>query len=195
MTPFATRTEAVSMVPAVGPVCQKIFPVATSRELHDPHAICRLEGTKGIRDKIVIPERNINLLSVSTCSPLDASERTARRDSRALNDVAVPGIEHPKDGALLAQADNVAHEISPAPTKSKSGAAGLPGNLGLLLTKSDMPPSKCQNLAASLPTHKRMAEGIREGKCVRPDFDVAVKRHQLLDVIQKASDTGIRQIL
>jgi hypothetical protein len=41
----------------------------------------------------------------------------------------------------------------------------------------------------------RMAEGNREGKSVSPDFDVAVKRHQLLDVIQKASDTGIRQIL
>jgi hypothetical protein len=41
----------------------------------------------------------------------------------------------------------------------------------------------------------RMAEGIREGKCVSPDFDVAVKRHQFLDVIQKASDTGIHQIL
>ncbi len=41
----------------------------------------------------------------------------------------------------------------------------------------------------------RMAEGIREGRSVSPDFDVAVKRHQLLDVIQKASDTGIRQLL
>jgi predicted dehydrogenase len=43
--------------------------------------------------------------------------------------------------------------------------------------------------------YMRMAEGIREGKSVSPDFDVAVKRHQLLDVIQKASDTGIRQVL
>ncbi len=41
----------------------------------------------------------------------------------------------------------------------------------------------------------RMAERIRAGKSVSPDFDVAVKRHQLLDLIQKASDTGIRQIL
>ena len=41
----------------------------------------------------------------------------------------------------------------------------------------------------------RMAGGIREGKTVSPDFDVAVKRQQLLDVIQKASDTGIRQTL
>ena len=43
--------------------------------------------------------------------------------------------------------------------------------------------------------YMRMAEGIREGRSVNPDFDVAVKRHQLLDVIQKASDTGIRQNL
>src|SRR5712671_5941239 len=41
---------------------------------------------------------------------------------------------------------------------------------------------------------KRMAEGIRERKPVSPDFDVAVKRHQLLDAIQKASDTGCARI-
>jgi len=41
----------------------------------------------------------------------------------------------------------------------------------------------------------RMAEGIREGKCGSPDFDAAVKRHELLDAIQKASGTGIRQIV
>jgi len=40
-----------------------------------------------------------------------------------------------------------------------------------------------------------MAEGISEGKPVSPDFDVAVKRHLLLDAIQKASDTGLRQML
>jgi hypothetical protein len=40
-----------------------------------------------------------------------------------------------------------------------------------------------------------MAEGIRAGKSVSPDFDVTVNHHPLLDVIQKASDTGIRQIL
>jgi predicted dehydrogenase len=43
--------------------------------------------------------------------------------------------------------------------------------------------------------YRRMAEGIREGRSVSPDFDVAVKLHQLLDAIQKASDTGSRQIL
>jgi hypothetical protein len=39
----------------------------------------------------------------------------------------------------------------------------------------------------------RVAEGIRGGKSVSPDFNVAVKRQQLLDVIQKASHTGTRQ--
>jgi predicted dehydrogenase len=43
--------------------------------------------------------------------------------------------------------------------------------------------------------YMRIAEGIRERRSVSPDFDVAVQRHQLLDAIQKASDTGIRQIL
>jgi hypothetical protein len=43
--------------------------------------------------------------------------------------------------------------------------------------------------------YMRMAEGTREGKSVSPDFDMVARRHQLLDVIRKASDTGIRQIL
>jgi predicted dehydrogenase len=39
----------------------------------------------------------------------------------------------------------------------------------------------------------RMAEAIREGKPASPDFGLAVKRHHLLDLIQKASDTGQKQ--
>jgi len=41
----------------------------------------------------------------------------------------------------------------------------------------------------------RMAEGIHEGKAASPDFEVAVQRHQLLDAIQTASDSGLRQVL
>jgi predicted dehydrogenase len=39
----------------------------------------------------------------------------------------------------------------------------------------------------------RMAEAIQIGKPAAPDFDLAVKRHHLLDVVQRASDTGQRQ--
>ena len=38
-----------------------------------------------------------------------------------------------------------------------------------------------------------MAEAIREGRSVAPDFGLAVKRQHLLDIVQKASDTGQRQ--
>jgi predicted dehydrogenase len=41
----------------------------------------------------------------------------------------------------------------------------------------------------------RMAEAIREGKPASPDFALAVRRHHLLDVIQKASDTRRRQVV
>jgi predicted dehydrogenase len=39
----------------------------------------------------------------------------------------------------------------------------------------------------------RMVPGVRDKKPVSPDFDLAVRRHKLLDAIQKASDTGLRQ--
>jgi hypothetical protein len=40
----------------------------------------------------------------------------------------------------------------------------------------------------------RMADGIREGKTVSPDFDVAVKRHQLLDADSLgAGNNGLAQ--
>jgi hypothetical protein len=48
---------------------------------------------------------------------------------------------------------------------------------------------------AIVPADPRQATYIQVSGPMGPDFDVAVKRHQLLDVIQKASDTGIRQIL
>jgi predicted dehydrogenase len=41
----------------------------------------------------------------------------------------------------------------------------------------------------------RLAQAIREGKPAAPDFTLAVKRHHLLDVIQKASDSGQRQVI
>ena len=40
----------------------------------------------------------------------------------------------------------------------------------------------------------RLAECIRTGRPVIPGFDAAVARHRLLDVIQRASETGVKQI-
>ena len=41
----------------------------------------------------------------------------------------------------------------------------------------------------------RFADAIRTGERVEPDFDSAVARHRLLDAIQRASDTGQRQVV
>ena len=47
MTPFATLTEPLSVVPGVGSaVCQRILPVATSSALHEPQVIFCPEGTR-----------------------------------------------------------------------------------------------------------------------------------------------------
>jgi hypothetical protein len=42
---------------------------------------------------------------------------------------------------------------------------------------------------------KQMADGICDGRPVSPGFDLAVTRHCLLDAIQKASDSGVHQVL
>ena len=41
--------------------------------------------------------------------------------------------------------------------------------------------------------YRRLGQAIQEGKGVQPDFDLAVRRHRLLDVIQRSSDQGMKQ--
>ena len=41
--------------------------------------------------------------------------------------------------------------------------------------------------------YRRMGEAINTSKGTTPDFDLAVKRHRLLDTIQRSSDLGVRQ--
>jgi hypothetical protein len=40
---------------------------------------------------------------------------------------------------------------------------------------------------------RKLGQGIREGTTVEPDFDLAVERHKLLDLIQRSSDQGMKQ--
>jgi predicted dehydrogenase len=42
--------------------------------------------------------------------------------------------------------------------------------------------------------YQRLAEGIRGGKSILPDFDAAVTRHRLLDMIVRAAETGQKQV-
>jgi predicted dehydrogenase len=41
----------------------------------------------------------------------------------------------------------------------------------------------------------KFAEAIRSGSNIEPDFDHAVRRHRMLDVIVRASQTGQRQVI
>src|SRR5258708_6980749 len=107
MTPLATLTDPVSMVPTVGSaVCQRMFPVATSRALHAPQGYLLSRGRQGVRQTETIRDSDINPPTVGRRTPLDASERTAGPNECAPNDVAAIWIECPIDAALLAKADN-----------------------------------------------------------------------------------------
>jgi predicted dehydrogenase len=55
-----------------------------------------------------------------------------------------------------------------------------------------MPPDSRYNVAQ---LYMRLAEGVRDGKPVRPGFDAAVTRHRLLDAIVRASEIGMKQVL
>src|SRR5260370_17239308 len=73
---------------------------------------------------IAIRDRDINMLTIGGSAPLDASERSAWSHWSAPHDVAVIGIERPKDAALLAKADYIAQEIRSCSSKVEIRAAG-----------------------------------------------------------------------
>ena len=54
-----------------------------------------------------------------------------------------------------------------------------------------VPPGSPYNVAQ---LYLRLAESIRNGTPIRPGFDAAVARHRLLDMIERASETGMKQI-
>ncbi len=71
-----------------------------------------------------------------------------------------------------------------------SGLEELPIPERLTWVPGEVPQGAPFNVAQM---YRQLAQGILEGSEVDPDFDLAVKRHQLLDVIQRSSDEGIRQ--
>jgi predicted dehydrogenase len=106
---------------------------------------------------------------------------------------------HGTDGALAIVPAHPRQEtyIQVSESRVRGAQAGKPlADLSIPESYHWVPPGVPMGLPFNVAQlYMRMAEGIREGKSISPDFDVAVKRHQLLDAIQKASDTGIRQIL
>ena len=109
-----------------------------------------------------------------------------------------------REGTLIASASGIgrnlqirllgrrSHELPPNAT--------APGNCGEL---EELPvPERLTWVPGEVPRgapfnvaqmYRRLGEAIRKGKCASPDFDLAVKRHRLLDGIQRSSDLGVRQ--
>ena len=55
---------------------------------------------------------------------------------------------------------------------------------------ADVPDGPPFNVAQM---YRRFGEAIRSGNRAEPDFDSAVKLHELIDAIRMASETGERQ--
>ena len=90
---------------------------------------------------------------------------------------ATPGGIHITDWAIsLAKPDGSAADLavpgrfSPIP---EAVSAGPPRNVAVL--------------------YREFARAISDGQPAAPDFGTAVRYHQLLEAIQRASDTGVRQ--
>ena len=55
--------------------------------------------------------------------------------------------------------------------------------------------SRSSNIYFIYEMWAHFVESIRTGERPEPDFDHAVDRHRFLDAVQRASDTGIKQLL
>ena len=69
------------------------------------------------------------------------------------------------------------------PPAGPAGAARLRADGGVYVTSGD-------SGRVGHDYGARLAEAIREGREAQPDFDLAVKRHRLLDAFQRSSDRG-----
>jgi predicted dehydrogenase len=90
---------------------------------------------------------------------------------------AAPGGIHIADWAVsIARVDGSSEDL-PVPGRLAAEPAAVPAG----------PPRNVAGL------YRELARAIAGGPPVTPDFDMAVRHHRLLDTIQRASDTGVRQ--
>jgi predicted dehydrogenase len=74
--------------------------------------------------------------------------------------------------------------------RADGSAEDLPVPERLRLTPATVPAGPAGNVAL---VYRDLARAIAGGQPAAPDFVAAVRHHQLLDAIQRASDTGLRQ--
>ena len=98
-----------------------------------------------------------------------------------------------RDGTLVASSDQM---VQYAQIRLQGGLSQdrelkeLPIPERLTQVSGEVPLGAPFNVAQM---YSRLGRAIQEGTGVQPDFDLAVRRHRLLDVIQRASDQGMQQ--
>jgi predicted dehydrogenase len=185
----------------------------TSPGGHSIDALCFCLGEfKQLSSVVANQRQRVKIVETGETIPMTAPDQVlisgvlqAARSHRSSSEAASPNgtgflfeIHGTEDDLAMVPTDSrQATYIQVSEFTVRDAHAGKPlADLSIPASYRWVPPAVPTRLPFNVAQqYIRMAEGIREGRSVSPDFDVAVKRHQLLDVIQKASDTGIRQNL
>jgi predicted dehydrogenase len=98
-----------------------------------------------------------------------------------------------REGALFLAARSL--NIGPVALHGAQGAE-TPAELTIpdeyLVVPEGTPPGPPRNVAFA---YTRLADAVAAGEPFDPDFDVAVQRHRLLEAIERASETGMKQTI
>ncbi len=97
-----------------------------------------------------------------------------------------------RDGTLVYDGSHIAHTRLQGARSDEPSLHDIEIPERLTWAPDDVPKGSPFNVAQM---YGRLAEAIRTGRGASPDFDAAVRLHELLDAIQRSSDEGVRVTL
>ena len=180
---------------------------------HSIDALCFCLGEfKQVSSVAVTQRRSIKIVETGATIPMTSPDQVLV--SGVLESGAVASV-HVKGGTangtpFLFEIHGTDGDLAIAPAEPRRASSVQISELTLRGSQAGKPladlpiPASCRWVPPAVPAgpplnvaqlFQRMAEEIKTGKPASLGFDVAVQRHRLLDAIQKASDTGLRQDL
>ncbi len=97
-----------------------------------------------------------------------------------------------REGTLVYHGSHISHTKLQGARSTDADFQELPIPERLIWVPEDVPPGPPFNVAQM---YRRLGQAMRTGQRMEPDFDTAVRRHQLLEAVQAASDQGERVVL
>lgn len=180
----------------------------TVRGIHTMDSLCYCLGDfVEVAGKVTTQVRQWRVVDTGEMVDVDAADNVAVTgvlDSGALVSVHVASVPYNASGfrmEIYGRAGTLVATTKGSPQRDASSLVGAKG--GAALAALPVPDHYMEMPAATPPgpprnvghLYLRMEKAIRTATAVDPDFDVAVKRHRLIDAIQRASDEGRTQIL